>query len=95
MNELQVVRDRRLLDFVSDALDVGDPEVVCVACPHCGLGVRFPKAVSEGDLNRIRSVIGMVERYAADKGITEKMLAEVLSQCVIALAKQPHGKGGA
>jgi hypothetical protein len=84
--DLSIIEERRLLDFISDALDIGPPEDVAHACPHCACLVRYPKAVAAADFDRMAGLIRMVERYADDKGITAKMIADVMAQCHIAVA---------
>ena len=89
MTELHI--EQELTMAVLDVLDITPLPTVTTHCPHCGLAVRYPKIARSGDVESLRELVRIADKYIDDKGITTKMLSECLATASIAIAKRKDG----
>jgi hypothetical protein len=93
MKELYVIEDG-IKGFLVDELSAMRlPETIQHECPHCKLPVLYPLTVRQSDVQAFRDLFECAEQVMDDLGITQKLIARIRAQCVIAIANRAAGEG--
>lgn len=57
-------------------------------CPHCGCAIRYPLIARKRDIDLFTQMIATAHEVMDKHGITANLLADIRTQCVIAIAKK-------
>lgn len=63
-------------------------------CPECKTPVLFPIIARQQDINDFKRIIGIIKDYAADVGIQDKVINELLGRLHANIALQAFTRKG-
>jgi hypothetical protein len=87
---MHIEDNRDLRKWVDDTLEVmrtQNPPATQDKCPHCGLIIRYPIVVRRSDLVLFEKIMKSAYSVMRRHGITANLLADIRTECLIALAK--------
>jgi len=78
----------RLVESTMEEMQLKMPLETQESCPHCGIPIRFPLVMHVSDYERLESILQVTNDLAIKYGITETLLSEIRTQCIIEIARR-------
>jgi hypothetical protein len=75
------------VDETLEIISIQNPPATQDKCPHCGLIIRYPIVVRRSDLVLFEKIMKSAYSVMRRHGITANLLADIRTECLIALAK--------
>lgn len=68
------------IDEMVERLQPQQIEADSFPCPNCSTPVYFPRIAREADIEAMSGLLQIVQRYCAENGVMDKILAEIFEK---------------